>query len=203
MRARTRVWVDESHVIFRRGLVSCLREGDFGIAGESAQLIPEPDLGRTDILLFEYGQAELARAKRLTRGTPVRSVGMARAMTDDQLVDAVDAGIAGLVSRTELRADTLLSCLTAVAGGSTALPSSLLTKLSRVRSERGTPATTLAQREIDVLRLLADGGSTQEIAEQLSYSERTIKNIVHDALMKMNCRTRAHAVALASRQGVI
>jgi DNA-binding NarL/FixJ family response regulator len=203
MRAGTRVWVDESHVIFRRGLVSCLREGGFGVAGESSLFLPEPDLDRTDIVLFEYGPAELARAIRLVRESPVRLVGMARTLTDDQLVDAVDAGIAGLVSRTELRADTLLSCLTAVAGGSTALPSSLLVKLSRAGGERGTPATALAKREIDVLRLLADGGSTQEIADELSYSERTIKNIVHDTLMKMNCRTRAHAVALASRQGVI
>jgi DNA-binding NarL/FixJ family response regulator len=203
MRVRTRVWVDESHAIFRRGLASCLNEGGFAVAGESVHLMPEPDLDRTDILLFEFGQAELARATRLARGTPVRLVGMARALTDDQLVDAVDAGIAGLVSRTDLRADTLLSCLTAVAGGSTTLPSSLLAKLSRVGSERGTPAAALAQREIAVLRLLADGGSTHEIAEQLRYSERTIKNIVHDTLMKMNCRTRAHAVALASRQGVI
>jgi DNA-binding NarL/FixJ family response regulator len=61
----------------------------------------------------------------------------------------------------------------------------------------------LTDREYDVLRMLADGESTRGIAEQLSYSERTVKNIVHDLLAKLNCRTRAHAVALAARQGVI
>jgi DNA-binding NarL/FixJ family response regulator len=61
----------------------------------------------------------------------------------------------------------------------------------------------LAGREVSVLRLLAEGESTREIAENLSYSERTVKNIVHDLLMKLDCRTRAHAVALATRQGVI
>ena len=54
-----------------------------------------------------------------------------------------------------------------------------------------------------MLALLAEGSDTKEIAGRLSYSERTVKNIVHDLLVKMNCRTRAHAVALATRQGVI
>ena len=51
--------------------------------------------------------------------------------------------------------------------------------------------------------MLADGESTRGIAQRLNYSERTVKNIVHDLLAKMGCRTRAHAVALAARQGVI
>jgi DNA-binding CsgD family transcriptional regulator len=45
--------------------------------------------------------------------------------------------------------------------------------------------------------------STREIAGALAYSERTVKNVVHDLMMKLNCRNRAHAVALATRQGVI
>jgi DNA-binding NarL/FixJ family response regulator len=61
----------------------------------------------------------------------------------------------------------------------------------------------LTNREYDVLRMLADGESTRGIAQRLSYSERTVKNIVRDLLVKLNGKTRAHAVALAARQGVI
>ena len=61
----------------------------------------------------------------------------------------------------------------------------------------------LTGRELDVLRLLAEGRSTRDIAQRLSYSERTVKNIVHDVLEKLHGRTRAHAVALASRLGII
>ena len=50
-----------------------------------------------------------------------------------------------------------------------------------------------------MLHMLADGLTTREIAEELSYSERTVKNIVHDVLEKLGCRTRAHAVAIATR----
>ena len=74
--------------------------------------------------------------------------------------------------------------------------------------ERGAPGPGrggpgLTDRECAVLQMLADGESTREIAERLSYSERTVKNIVRDLLIKLNCKTRAHAVALATRRGVI
>jgi DNA-binding NarL/FixJ family response regulator len=61
----------------------------------------------------------------------------------------------------------------------------------------------LTEREYAVLQMLADGEGTREIAERLNYSERTVKNIVHDLLTKLNCKTRAQAVALAARRGVI
>ena len=61
----------------------------------------------------------------------------------------------------------------------------------------------LSEREHEVLLMLAEGATTRGIAEKLSYSERTVKNIVHDILEKLECKTRAHAVALAVRRGVI
>ncbi len=57
--------------------------------------------------------------------------------------------------------------------------------------------------EIDVLRLLADGHDTGEIARQLSFSERTVKNVVHDVTTRLQLRNRSHAVANASREGWI
>lgn len=61
----------------------------------------------------------------------------------------------------------------------------------------------LTDREREVLRWLAEGSDTLEIAHGMCFSERTVKNVVHDILMKLNCRTRAHAVAMATRSGVI
>jgi DNA-binding NarL/FixJ family response regulator len=58
-------------------------------------------------------------------------------------------------------------------------------------------------RERRVLQMLSDGEDTRAIALGLSYSERTVKNVVHDVLTKLNCRTRAQAVGLATRSGVI
>ena len=63
--------------------------------------------------------------------------------------------------------------------------------------------TGLAPREVEVLRLLADGLDTSEIAHQLAYSERTVKNVVHDVTTRLQLRNRSHAVAYALREGLI
>ncbi len=54
-----------------------------------------------------------------------------------------------------------------------------------------------------MLKLVADGLDTAEIADSLAYSERTIKNIIHDVTARLNLRNRSHAVAYAVRQGLI
>ena len=61
----------------------------------------------------------------------------------------------------------------------------------------------LAPREVEVLRLLADGLDTSEIARKLAYSERTVKNVVHDVTTRLQLRNRSHAVAYALREGLI
>ena len=83
----------------------------------------------------------------------------------------------------------------------------LLRSLSRVSREvlepRGVSLARLNTREQDVLRLVAQGLATREVAKQLCYSERTIKNVLHDVATKLNVRTRSQAVALAVRDGLI
>ena len=61
----------------------------------------------------------------------------------------------------------------------------------------------LTEREIEVLRLVAEGLDTAEIAEKLAYSERTIKNVIHDITSRLCLRNRTHAVAWAVREGLI
>jgi len=205
----TRVWIDERNAIFRRGMSSCLRQDGFVVSGESADLDPEPDLGRTDILVFalDEGGASLRLAVRSVAGADVRIVAVAAHPTEEILLDAVDAGLAGFLIRSELTPDRLLACLHSVAAGNGSMPSGLLARvmagLASGARRGGASTGTLAPRELDVLRLLAEGGDTREIAGTLLYSERTVKNIVHDVLAKMQCRTRAQAVALATRRGVI
>jgi DNA-binding NarL/FixJ family response regulator len=66
-----------------------------------------------------------------------------------------------------------------------------------------TSAGRLDEREREVLRLVADGCGTAEIAQRLNYSERTVKNILHRLLTRMNLRNRAHAVAYALGNGLL
>ncbi|MGP3926333.1 helix-turn-helix domain-containing protein [Streptomyces sp. 8N616] len=67
----------------------------------------------------------------------------------------------------------------------------------------GLTPSGLEVREVEVLRLLADGLDTTEIAQKLSYSERTIKNIISGMTNRLGLRNRAHAVAFALRSGTL
>jgi DNA-binding NarL/FixJ family response regulator len=103
------------------------------------------------------------------------------------------------VSRPRLRA-----CVRALREGRGTIPPEVLcTLLQEPPDGPDAPSEQVTRRELDVLRLLAEGSSTRDIAERLSYSERTVKNIVRNVLAKLNCRTRAQAAALAARRGVI
>lgn len=200
------VWIDDPNLIFRRGLASCLAAEGFVVAGESAGFEPPPKLDGVSVLLFDIEASGMQRAVDARHNGTTRLVGMTRSASEESLFDAIQAGLCGFLVRSELTPGSLVACLMAVSNGHGALPSDLTARLVTVMAKggkRGASAGHLATREIDVLRLLADGEDTRAIAAKLSYSERTVKNIVHDVLMKTNCKTRAQAVAVATRQGFI
>jgi DNA-binding CsgD family transcriptional regulator len=83
----------------------------------------------------------------------------------------------------------------------------LLQQIDRLQREvptlNGLTAAGLSRREVDVLRLTADGLDTAEIAAELCYSERTVKNIIYGLTQRLKLRNRSHAVAYALRSGLI
>ena len=200
------VWIDDPNPIFRRGLAVCVGSAGYVVTGESSALDPAPELTAGDVLLFDVDAVGLPRAAALANATSARLVGIVADPREEQLYDTLTAGLSGVLVRATLTPARLSSCLSAVVSGQGALPPDLLGQMLAGLARgapRGARVPGLAGREVSVLRLLADGESTRAIAENLCYSERTVKNIVHDLLMKLDCRTRAHAVALATRQGVI
>ncbi|WP_409234305.1 LuxR C-terminal-related transcriptional regulator [Streptomyces sp. PA5.6] len=217
-RADVPLWLDESNVIFRRGMADCLAGAGFTVVGESARLRPEPELGAAAVLLTEVGGdaaeagARLDAVARLVASgsatAPPALLGVLEEARPELVRPALEHGFTGLLVRAEMTPDSLVAAVDAVASGAGSLPPAVLTGLlARTEGEhtglRAAAAKLLARRELDVLRLLAEGSSTREIAGALSYSERTVKNIVHDTLAKLNCRTRAHAVAIVVRQGAL
>ena len=114
-------------------------------------------------------------------------------------------GVSAVVILRNATPSSVFSCVRAAVGdGDGASPVLADQFLAPAPEERmDAAAHTMSDREFDVLRMLADGEGTRGIAQRLNYSERTVKNIVHDLLAKMGCRTSAQAVALATRQGVI
>lgn len=201
--AGIRVWLDDRNIIFRRGLRACLEAEGFHVVGEGSDLSP-PD-AETDVLVFEASEGGVRRALALARGAGApRLVGVLAGPVDHVAAEAVEGGVSGLVVRSDLEPGRLAGVVRAVAAGSTALPSTVLGGLLD-RASHGSGASTrhLTDRDVAILRLLSEGRDTRGIAHTLGYSERTVKNVVHDMLTKLNCRNRVQAIALATRQGVI
>ncbi|MGV9712384.1 LuxR C-terminal-related transcriptional regulator [Gordonia sp. NPDC003424] len=127
------------------------------------------------------------------------------------VVAAAEAGVSGLVRRCDATAETLARQIRKVADGGGVVPTDLVGSLlgqvgrlqRQVLSPRGIHFSGLTDREIDVLRLVSEGFDTAGIAKQLSYSERTVKNILHDVTTRLQLRNRSHAVAYALREGLI
>jgi DNA-binding NarL/FixJ family response regulator len=157
------------------------------------------------VLIFEIDAAGFASDARHARGWNVRLVGCVRDRSHDEGEKSVNEELSAVLVLRGLTPSRLLSSVRAVTRGEAPTPPELLRHMfpSRRSVAADIPDLELTEREIDVLRMLSDGEVTRGIAQQLNYSERTVKNIVRDVLVKLDCRTRAHAVALATRQGVI
>jgi len=140
-----------------------------------------------------------------------RIVLVARTLDDAALVLAAEAGVGGLLRRCDATPDSLIRTIVRVAAGHGEVPPDLLGRLldqlgrlqRQVLTPRGLTFTGLTPRETEVLRLVAEGHDTAEIALRLSYSERTVKNVLHDLTTRLQLRNRSHAVAYALREGLI
>jgi DNA-binding NarL/FixJ family response regulator len=127
------------------------------------------------------------------------------------LLAAIEAGVCGVVTRAEATPERLVTAVTQAAGMGGVLSPKLLGRLleqvnrlqNQVLTPKGLRFTGLSEREAVVLRMIAQGMEIREIAHALSYSERTIKNTLHDVVSRFQLRNRTHAVAFAMREGMI
>ena len=124
---------------------------------------------------------------------------------------AIAFGLVSVLPRQETDFERILRAIDAVREGRLEMPDVVLGWLvNQVRAIQqdilepmGVTVAGLEAREADVLRLLAEGLGTPEIAVKLNYSERAVKNIIHGVLTRWQLRNRAHAVAFALRNGAI
>jgi DNA-binding CsgD family transcriptional regulator len=155
------------------------------------------------VMIFELDGAGIAQESAPSRRIDVRLLGCIRDSEPDE--QSPDADLSAVLVLRGLTPSRLLACVRAVTRGGASIPPELLCRMlpPEPPDPHQTDDRTLTARELTVLRLLADGEVTRSIADQLNYSERTVKSIVAGVLAKLECRTRAHAVGLATRQGMI
>jgi DNA-binding NarL/FixJ family response regulator len=160
--------------------------------------------------LDEMTDAEL---RRLTGEPGRRVVLVADRLREPELLTVLEYGVRAIVWRADATPSGLERAIRAAARGKSQLPLDLLGQLvanvGRTRRaamselSAAVPMVGLTLREIDVLRLLADGLNTQQIADKLAYSERTIKSVLSRLMTRMQFRNRVHTVAYALREGYI
>lgn len=150
--------------------------------------------------------------RSLRRETDEPRLLVVAAMIDDAgLLIAAEGGVAGLLRRRDASPDSLVRAIQRLASGEGEVPGDLLARLMRqlgclqrqVLTPRGLTFTGLTPREAEILRLVADGHDTAEIARSLCYSQRTVKSVLHDLTTRLQLRNRSHAVAYALREGLI
>jgi DNA-binding NarL/FixJ family response regulator len=158
-----------------------------------------PDVALVDVRMPKLGGIELSR--RAQRSAPRTALLLYTGYGDEALLtEALDAGVQGLVLK-EAPLDDLVRAIETVAGGSTYVDPVLAGALAVATVSAG--AAQLTHRERDVLRLLADGLSNEEIGKRLYISAETVRTHVRKAMDKLDADTRTQAVARALRQHLI
>lgn len=160
-----------------------------------------PDVVLADYRLPDGTGADLARASRHIEPAP--AVVMISADADRRVLNqALDAGCVGFVSKNADRAD-IVDAVRAAAAGDSYFTRDMLKHLAHIRRFDQVDVAQLADREIEVLQLTADGKTPDEIATELFLSPHTVKNHLRHAMAKLDAHTKLDAVVKALRARLI
>jgi two-component system response regulator DevR len=213
-----RLMIIDDHEMVREGLKAILVvESDFSIVGEAANaeealtLIERlrPDVVLLDVRLPGVSGIEVCRI--VTEQYPETAVIILTTFTDEQIItQCIQAGAKGFILKDVERFD-LKRAIRAVARGEAAIDTktaaSVLAQLRRGGDHKGRPykkeplTELLSSQQIVILRLVAQGLSSREIATQLYLSENTVKGYVQEILHRLGVKNRTEAVMVAVKQG--
>jgi len=202
------VFIVDPHSIFRLGLASCLEELPFvgrvtGV-GSVGTAWSHADLASSHVVIVDASADDaLAFIRTTSEASDARVIASAASWQQDDILATMEAGAVGVLRTDTLTPESLEASVRATLEGAGVLPSDLLSGLLVAVRAGDARSSQLTNREEQVLRLIADGHGTREVAAELCYSERTVKNVLHDVVTKLGARTRSHAVAHAVRAGLI
>jgi len=213
-----RVLIADDHALFRRGLNMVL-ESEEGIDvvaeaedGEDAVAKAEelaPDVVLMDVRMPRLGGIEAARAVR--DSLPSAKILMLTVSDEEEdLYEAIKAGANGYLLK-EISIEEVADAIRAVVQGQSLISPSMASKLltefndlvKRAEEKQQFPAPRLTEREMEVLKLVAQGMSNRDVAEALFIAENTVKNHVRNILEKLQLHSRMEAVVYAVREKIL
>jgi DNA-binding NarL/FixJ family response regulator len=208
-----RVLVADDHSLFRDGIISLLEAVGFEVVGQAgdgqaaveAALRLRPDLVLLDITMPQLSGLEALRL--IKRELPETQVVMLTVSHDDaDLSEAVESGALGYLLK-NLSADQFFEMLDGLQRGEAAMTRQTTTRLIKgladLPPQRAEPVESLTEREIELLRLVAEGMTNKAITQTLSISENTVKYHIRNILQKLGVQNRTEAVTHAIRAGLL
>ncbi len=203
-----RIVIADDHPVVRAGLHAVLdAAADIDVIGEAATpaeavalaASEDPDLVLMDL---QFGQertgADATRQIRAAEAAPYVLI-LTNYDSDGDILSAVEAGASGYLLKDALPAALLAAVRAAAAGESALAPAVASRLLARMRA----PRVSLSSREIEVLRLVADGASNTDVAARLHITDATVKSHLVHVFSKLGVSSRTGAVAAARELGVL
>ncbi len=203
-----RLLIVDDHPIMRDGLRGVFSDDpDFDVVGEAGNgaeavaLVPRltPDVILMDLRMPVMGGVEAITRLRAA-GHPARVLILTTYDTDRDVLPAIEAGATGYLLKDAPRDELLRAVRAAHAGQPVLAPSVAGALMSRAG---GRTQDALSPREVEVLRLVAEGETNQSAARRLMVSETTVKTHLLHIYAKLEVRDRASAVAAAYQRGLL
>jgi DNA-binding NarL/FixJ family response regulator len=213
-----RVMICDDHALFRRGLIMVLEaEDDIEVVAEAED--GEDALEKAvefvpDVVLMDVrmpGVDGIEATRRIAEKVPTAKILMLTVSDEEEdLYEAIKAGATGYLLK-EVSIEEVAPAARAVVAGQSLISPSMASKLlgefsnlaKRAEERSSVPTPRLTERELEVLRLVAQGKSNREIAGDLYISENTVKNHVRNILEKLHLHTRMEAVMYAVREKLL
>jgi DNA-binding NarL/FixJ family response regulator len=206
----------DDHDLFRRGLRSLLEEHGVDIVGEAASGTEALAISREtapDVIVMDLnmpGMTGVEATRQIATEAPrTRVLVLTISDEDSDVMDAILAGACGYLLKDASIVELLRGIAAAAIGESLISPHIASKVLQRVRAATTQPAiadtirSELSDREIDVLKLIANGKDNAQIAADLFISPKTVKNHISNILMKLQIDNRIQAAVYAVRSGIV
>ena len=203
--AKSTVMLVDDHALMRTGVANIInQEPDLAVVVEASnglEAVAAYEQHRPDVILLDLRMPVLDGVEAVRqireRDPRARVIVLTTYDTDDEIARALKAGAKAYVLK-DISADDLIGCIRDVLAGKTYLAPSAAAKLAE-----GVTRVQLTPREMSTLRLMADGKSNKEIANDLSISERTVKTHLGHLFEKLGVTSRTEAVKVATRRGLV
>jgi two-component system NarL family response regulator len=195
----------DDHALLRTGVANIInQEADLRVVAEAGNGIEaleaydkfHPDVTLLDLRMPVMEGVEVVRRLR-ERDPRARVIVLTTYDTDEEISRALKAGAKAYVLK-DISADALVTCIRDVLAGKTYLAPAAAAKLAEEVTR-----VQLTPRELSTLRLMADGKSNKEIANELGISDRTVKTHLGHLFEKLGVTSRTEAVKIATRRGLV